>query len=100
MPAPAKVEVTEKALADIARVVTFLHRHSPAAAKRLRDAISQALGAIGASPRIGRRWQGAEIGSEVRERVLRLGRSTYIIRYAVEENAVIILRVHHAREDR
>ena len=100
MPAPAKVEVTARALTDIARVVAFLLAKNPVAAKRLRDAIWVSFEAIRVSPGIGRRLHGGSAGMEVRERVLRFGRSAYVVRYAVEPGAITVLRIHHGREDR
>ena len=100
MPAAPQVEVSGPALADIARVVLFLASRNPAAAKRLRDAISAAFDTIQAAPGVGRRYWAAPAGTEVRERVVRFGQGAYIVRYAVEPEAVTILRIHHAREDR
>lgn len=100
MPAPATVEITERALADIARVVAFLRAKNPATAKRLRYAIWASFEAIRVSPGIGRRLHGAPAGVEIRERVLRFGRSAYIVRYAVEPGIISVLRIHHGREDR
>ena len=47
-------------------------------------------------------WNLAEVPSapDLPETALRFGQSAYIIRYAVEPEAVTILRIHHAWEDR
>jgi plasmid stabilization system protein ParE len=92
-PAP-EVEVTARALADIGRLVRFLALKNPVAAKRLRETLWESFEAISLEPALGRRRR------DLRERIVRLGRSAYVVRYAITPDAVIVLRIHHARESR
>jgi plasmid stabilization system protein ParE len=88
---------TEAAVADLERLRDFIRRHHPAAANRARDRIVGTAERLTAFPSEGRSVRGRE---DIREIPLAFGESGYLLRYQVTRDAVIVLRIWHAREDR
>ncbi|MBU6373560.1 MAG: type II toxin-antitoxin system RelE/ParE family toxin [Alphaproteobacteria bacterium] len=59
---------------------------------RLRDEIARIASAPDANP------QGPD--ASLRQRVFRFGRSRYVIRYRVTDDAIVITRIWHGKQDR
>jgi len=86
------------AVLDVERVRDFLDRHNPDAAKRALATIWRALEHIEAFPQSGFLTDDAEI----RQIVVRFGRSGYVVRYTVlsDTNDILVTRLWHGRESR
>jgi plasmid stabilization system protein ParE len=104
MPSAKTVALAPAARIDLARLEDFLAKNNPAAARRMVEALLAAFDRIAASSGTGRPAvsplaprSGAV---DLRERVVRFGRSRYVILYAVEADLILVLRIHHGREDR
>jgi addiction module RelE/StbE family toxin len=86
-----KVRLTQRATRDLTEIADYIHDRSPAAARRVRDAILESLRNLAVFPHIGRR-QNVE---QVRRLVVR--RFGYLIYYEVREavQEVVILTIRH-----
>ncbi|MFP3504828.1 type II toxin-antitoxin system RelE/ParE family toxin [Burkholderia sp. SIMBA_062] len=82
------------ALEDIARLYDFLVVNSPTAAQRAAEVIMEAADLVAENPSIG------APRAEFREWPARFGRSSYVLRYAVLDDEVLVTRVWHSREFR
>jgi len=91
-----KVELRAAADRDLDRLVAFLIPMSDRAARARSKRIREKLRSLAESPFKGR------LGPEpnMRELVMRFGSSTYLARYRVTDDAIIILRIWHGLEDR
>jgi toxin ParE1/3/4 len=86
------------AVLDVERVRSFLERRNPDAARRALAAIWHALENLQAFPDAGATTADADI----RQVVVRFGRSAYVIRYTVlaETRDILVVRLWHGREER
>ena len=86
------------AVLDVERVRSFLEERNPEAAQRALAAIWRALEKVQTFPDLGVPTPDAEI----RQIVVRFGRSAYIVRYTVlPQNAdILVTRLWHGREMR
>ena len=91
-----KVELRPAADRDLDRLVAFLVPMSERAARTRSRRIREKLRGLGRAPFKGR--QGPE--PEMREFVIRFSKTSYVARYRVTDEAVIILRIWHGLEDR
>jgi toxin ParE1/3/4 len=89
-----KLRFTRRALQDLEEIAAYLRDKNPAAAIRVRGAILESLRDIGDFPTIGRR-QNLE---GVRKYVTR--NPPYLIYYAVDADAVVVLSVRHPARQR
>ncbi|MGH8285543.1 MAG: type II toxin-antitoxin system RelE/ParE family toxin [Steroidobacteraceae bacterium] len=91
----ARVEVTERALADLERLFDFIAEEDPARARKQLVSVRRALELLADHPLLGRE---AEEGR--RELILSRGRYGYIAKYRwlPAEDVVLILAVRHQRE--
>jgi plasmid stabilization system protein ParE len=91
----ARVEVTERALADLERLFDFIAEEDPARARKQVLSVRRAFELLAEHPLLGRE---AEEGR--RELVLSRGRYGYIAKYRwlPAEDTVLILAVRHQRE--
>jgi plasmid stabilization system protein ParE len=91
----ARVEVTERALADLERLFEFIAKQDPARARKQVVSVRQAFELLTDHPLLGRE---AEEGR--RELILSRGRYGYIAKYRwlPAEDVVLILAVRHQRE--
>ena len=85
------VRWSAKALEDIEAMATFIAQDNPAAADRMTDLIFDAADKLGTGPYLYR--SGREAGT--REAVVH---PNYILIYAVQPEAIRILRLLHARQ--
>ncbi|MGQ0836621.1 MAG: type II toxin-antitoxin system RelE/ParE family toxin [Gammaproteobacteria bacterium] len=91
----ARVEVTERALADLERLFDFIAEEDPARARKQLVSVRRALELLADHPLLGRE---SEEGR--RELILSRGRYGYIAKYRwlPAEDVVLILAVRHQRE--
>jgi toxin ParE1/3/4 len=84
-----KVRYRERALADLEQISVYLDERSPAAARKVMDAIHAAINSIADQPLSARRTSDATVRVEI------VGRYYYKIFYSVGVDAVEILHVRH-----
>jgi plasmid stabilization system protein ParE len=84
------------AVRDLARLRDFLGSKNAAAAARAAERILQAAATLRERPELGRVVE----DEDWREFLVPAGRIAYVLRYRIDEDAVVIARVWHSREDR
>jgi plasmid stabilization system protein ParE len=82
---------------DVDRLHEFLVEVNPAAAEKAIQLIQEGARSLVRHPEIGRPMV---VDSHRRELFLPFGASAYVLRYRVEEDTLVIIRVWHGREDR
>ncbi len=85
-----------EALQDLARLHGFLVESNPAAASRAIKTIREGVRVLRDSPGIGRPVAGLDLA--FRERLVAFGAGVYVVRYRVDDRAVVLLAVRHGRE--
>ena len=90
-----KVVLTEAARLDLMSQIDWLVRLSPAAARKAADRIESGLLRLADFP-----LSGPPQHSGFREARIRFGRDGFVVRYHVEGDAVVILRLFHGRQER
>ncbi|MBM4201378.1 MAG: type II toxin-antitoxin system RelE/ParE family toxin, partial [Gammaproteobacteria bacterium] len=75
------------ARADLIRLREFIEPHNPEAARSAAQALKKATGLLVRHPGIGKRLE----GRQDRELVVPFGQRGYIIRYRLDEDAVVIV---------
>lgn len=86
---------TRRADADLTRLEEFIAVESRRQAARAISRILRGLQNLRRFPEMGR-----DIGGGFRQLVLRHGKSGYVIHYRVADDAVVITRIWHGKEDR
>ena len=97
MPAPRKLIWTQRAGEDVARLREFIQAYHSAAAKRAALRIQEAASLLLEQPAIGRPV--LEL-PEYRDLFISFGSRGYVLRYRLEGDTVVIVRVWHFREAR
>ncbi len=87
---------TPPALADVARLHSFLVTKSPEAASRAVKAIRKGVKILAQHPEIGRPIE--DLLPEFREWVIEFGQGAYVALYHYDGKQTIILAVRHGRE--
>jgi plasmid stabilization system protein ParE len=87
---------TPPALADVARLHSFLASKSPDAASRAVKAIRQDVRILGQRPEIGRPIE--DLLPQFREWVIEFGQGAYVALYRYDGKQIVILAVRHGRE--
>jgi plasmid stabilization system protein ParE len=87
---------TPQALADVARLHSFLVTKSPDAATRAVKAIRQGVKILAQHPEIGHLIE--EMLPEFREWVIEFGQGAYVALYRYDGKQIVILAVRHGRE--
>lgn len=87
---------SQQALLDVQRLYRFLAANNIDAAKRAIQAVRQGVAVLGRQPGIGRPVE--DMPDEFREWVIDFGDSGYVIRYRIEQEAVILLAARHQKE--
>lgn len=82
---------------DIARLHSFLHEKNPDAARRMVDCLLQGAEQLLVFPEIGRPL---EDELQRRELFLPFGAGAYVLRYRLQGERIIVIRVWHSREQR
>lgn len=90
-----KIVYSQRSDIDLARLEEFIAAESRRSAARAIARILRGLQNLERFPEMGK-----DIGECYRELVLRYGKSGYVIRYRITDDAVVITRVWHGREDR
>ncbi len=87
---------SQAALLDVARLYAFLAPKSRNAAKRGIKSIRQGVKALARHPEIGRPVE--ELPPEFREWVIDFGHGAYVALYYYDGEEIVILAVRHGRE--
>jgi plasmid stabilization system protein ParE len=90
-----RLELRPAARRDLLRHEKYLQSHSPRAALRMFDRLTDRMRLLCEHPLIG-----IETHPGDRELFVRFGKSSYVIRYQVTDEAVVIFRVWHGRQNR
>ena len=85
------------AVEDLAKLRAFIESHNKTAASNAAQRILHAANLLLESPYLGRPLEDMP---EFHELIIPFGQRGYVMRYRVEKNTIIILRVWHARENR
>ena len=93
----SKVIWLPEALEDTSRLRQFLEDKSPAAATRAGQVIQAGTKRLADFPEIG---QPMDDGTHRRELFLPFGAGGYILRYMIDNQTVVIIRVWHTKEKR
>lgn len=92
-----RIAWTTPARFDLRRLKTWTERYSPKQARRQAQRIQNAIESLRENPRLGRRIPVPDGGKEeLRELIL----VPYVIRYIVEPERIVIIRMWHNKEDR
>lgn len=86
-----------EAQADIQRLFDFLVDVNPDAAIKMLHAIKDGADRLLDFPELGRRM---DDDTSRRELVLPFAASAYVLRYRIEQDTIVIIRVWHGRERR
>ena len=91
----AKVEYSERAFADLERLLAFVLETEPEAGARVASLIEEGVSILKRHPYMGR-----PVKDGLRELVISRGRTGYIARYRVvdEDDVVFVLAIRHRRE--
>ncbi|MDX2277270.1 MAG: type II toxin-antitoxin system RelE/ParE family toxin [Hyphomonadaceae bacterium] len=91
-----RVELRPAADRDLNRLAAFLIPMSDRAARTRSKQIREKLRALSEAPFKGRGGPAPDL----RELVMRFGKSSYVARYQITDDAIIILSIWHGLEDR
>jgi plasmid stabilization system protein ParE len=87
-----------EALRDLDRLIVFINGKNPEAARRAAQVIGTGAGQLQTTPELGRPMAD---GTHRRELIIPFGAGAYVLRYRLDgDQAVVIIRVWHGREDR
>ena len=84
------------ARADLVRLRQFIEPHNPEAARRAAQSLKKAAHLIQQHPGIGKRLE----GRQDRELFVPFGQRGYIVRYRLDGDAIVILKIWHGLEER
>ncbi len=90
-----RVELRPAARRDMLRFERSLNRHSPQAALRMFGLVTARILSLAEHP-----FKGVEREHGLHELVIKFGKSAYIVRYRVNDDAVVISRVWHSLQNR
>ncbi len=89
-----KIRLSLDAIQDRRRIIAFLARYNPSAARRASRTIIDAIAQLSQYPFIG-------LGvDDMRELYIQFGDSGYVVQYRVDADVVVIARIFHMREAR
>lgn len=81
---------------DVVRLREFIEPHNPEAARRAAESLKKAAKLLMAHPGIGKRLD----GRDDRELFIPFGQRGYVMRYRLDGDDIVILKIWHTREDR
>jgi plasmid stabilization system protein ParE len=84
------------ALQDVVRLREFIEPHNADAARRAAESLKKAAKLITTHPGIGKRLE----GRDDRELIVPFGQRGYVMRYRLDGDDIVILRVWHSLEER
>jgi plasmid stabilization system protein ParE len=87
---------TETALADLVRLRRFIEPKNSRAARQAAEALKKGAALLLNHPGLGRRLE----GRPDREITIPFGKHGYVIRYRLDGDDVVILKIWHGLEDR
>lgn len=90
-----RITVAPEARSDLFRLNAFLAGQSDEAARRAMDAIESGLRSLDRMPD-----RAPEGPDGMRELMIPFGISGYVVQFRVRDDAVVIARIFHMREDR
>jgi len=96
MPSNRKLIWTLPARDDVIRLREFIEPHNPSAARKAAENLKKATLLLLENPHIGKLVE----HRKDRELIVPFGRRGYVIRYRVEGDEIIILRLWHGLEER
>lgn len=85
-----------EAVHDLVRLRDFIGDKNPAAAERAARRIREAAAILRKQPELGRSVE----GEDFRDLLAPFGGGAYVLRYRIDEDAVVVVRVWHGREER
>jgi plasmid stabilization system protein ParE len=91
-----RLEYTDKAVGDLVRLRRFIEEHDPQAATRIAARLVQGIALLRDQPQLGHLVALAPDPESIRDLVLR----DYVVRYAITNSCILILRIWHHREYR
>lgn len=96
-----KVELTEKAAADVELVMKWFHDHqATSAGRKWHETLSTALEKLERHPqRCAIAAESQILGEEIRELLIGRRRYRYRVLFQVRHNSVLILRIWHSSRD-
>lgn len=94
-----KLKWLPESLLDLARLREFIRVHNPAAAQRAAKRIREGARRLTAHPLLGRPVLDID-RPPLRDLFIPFGQACYWLRYAVLEDAILIVKIWHGREDR
>ena len=89
-----RLEFLPSAVNDFARLREFVEPKNPEAAARIVARLYGAAAMLLTTPELGRPVP----GTKYRKLVIRMRRSSYVMRYRLSSDAVTIVRIFHGRE--
>jgi len=87
---------SETALADLQRLRQFIEPHNPEAARRAAEVLKKGATILIDHPGLGRRLD----GRHDREIAIPFGKRGYVMRYRLDDDDIVILKIWHTLEDR
>jgi plasmid stabilization system protein ParE len=90
-----KVILAPRAELDFQTQVAWLKLHSPAAGRKAALRIVEMIDLLADFPQLG-----LGMNSRTREKQFQFGRDGFVIRYRLEDDALIVMRIFHSRQDR
>jgi plasmid stabilization system protein ParE len=81
---------------DIVRLREFIEPHHPEAARRAAESLKKAAKILMTHPDIGKRLE----SRDDRELFIPFGQRGYVLRYRLDGDDIVILKIWHALEDR
>ncbi|PZQ52088.1 MAG: hypothetical protein DI570_24640 [Phenylobacterium zucineum] len=91
------VRVSPAAREDLTRLAAFVRDRAPDKSGEVRHRLHAALAGLSEFPE---RGPVVDQAAGIRELRVRLGRYGYVIQYRVDEDAVFVAHLYHAREQR
>jgi plasmid stabilization system protein ParE len=89
------VRLTARARADLLAQVEWLAERAPTAARRAAERIHLQLELLAAFPRLA-----PEVNATYRDAPVSFGRDGFVVRYRVEGDVLLIVRIFHGRQER
>lgn len=87
---------TATALADLVRLRQFIEPHNPESARNAAKALKKGAALLVDHPGLGRRLE----GRPDRELDIPFGKRSYVMRYRLDGDDIVILKIWHSREER
>lgn len=87
------------AIQDVARLREFIKKNNPIAAKKAGQRILEAVKILTNNPEAGMPYPDEDCEA-FRDLTAPFGQGNYIIRYRIQQQSIIIVRIWHSREER